>query len=165
MVTLFSLYIDIPPIPTNDFLLHQINYVQQDSDHVEAVEILGSTVDCISNEGDTNEWEEESDIGMYVQYICACIMFAICESNVVLFWPYVCPYNGMYYVRIYQQYIYIYICAYMLICTSYIEDEIEVSSQAHSVERFLSESESIHNQCASIEGILKASSHMYIKIV
>ena len=53
----------------------------------------------------------------------------------------------------------------MLICTSYIEDEIEVSSQAHSVERFLSESESIHNQCASIEGILKASSHMYIKIV
>ena len=110
MVTLFSLYIDIPPIPTNDFLLHQINYVQQDSDHVEAVEILGSTVDCISNEGDTNEWEEESDIGMYVQYICACIMFAICESNVVLFWPYVCPYNGMYYVHIYQQYIYIYMC-------------------------------------------------------
>ena len=84
-------------------------------------------------------------------------MFAICESNVVLFWPYVYPYNGMYYVRIYQQYIYIYIYiyirAYMLICTSYIEDEIEVSSQAHSVERFLSESESIHNQCASIEGI------------
>ena len=58
-----------------------------------------------------------------------------------------------------------YIRAYMLICTSYIEDEIEVSSQAHSVERFLNESESIHNQCASIEGILKASSHMYIKIV
>ena len=66
MVTLFSSYIDIPSIPTNDFLLHKINCVQQDSDHVDtAVEILGSlNVAYLSIEDDANEWEEESEIGM-----------------------------------------------------------------------------------------------------
>ena len=66
MVTLFSSYIDIPPIPTDDFLLHKINYVEHNSDDVDtAVEILGSlNVECLSNEDDAYEWEEESEIGM-----------------------------------------------------------------------------------------------------
>ena len=46
MVTFFSLHINVPPIPTDDFLLHQIDLVQQDSDH------------------DGNEWEEESEISI-----------------------------------------------------------------------------------------------------
>lgn len=81
MVTLFSPYIDIPSIPTNDFLLHKINCVQQDSDHIDAaVEILGSlNVACLSIEDDVNEWEEESEIG-----IGDACMFSICGSNVVL---------------------------------------------------------------------------------
>lgn len=65
MVTSFSPYIDIPSIPTNDFLLHEINCVQQDIDHVDAaVEILGSlNVACLSIEDDAIESEEESEKG------------------------------------------------------------------------------------------------------
>ena len=77
-MSLFNSYIEVPPISTDEFLLHQINCLQQDNnsnDSTDTVEALGSNTEYLSNE-DVNELEEDSEIGnirVYL-YLFTCLL-------------------------------------------------------------------------------------------
>ena len=62
---MFNSYIEVPLIQTDEFLLDQMNFLQQDNssnDSTDTVEALGSNTMYLSTE-DVNELEEDSEIG------------------------------------------------------------------------------------------------------
>ena len=62
---MFNSYIEVPLIQTDEFLLDQMNFLQQDNsgnDSTDTVEALGSNTMYLPNE-DVNELEEDSEIG------------------------------------------------------------------------------------------------------